>query len=198
MVPVAGIMQAPSVLEVTRRSRSKHRRVHRLRQGQSGQDRSRHRRQRQPAAHVRRIVHVHDRRQAQRGGLSRRRPGADRSHLRPDPGDVRGHHLVDRLSARRKLRPLGVTSAKRSAALPDVPPIADTVPGYDAAGWFGLGAPKATPAPVIDTLSNAVAAALGRSGHAGEDGQSRRRTDADGPDGIRQATSPTTPRNGPR
>jgi tripartite-type tricarboxylate transporter receptor subunit TctC len=59
-----------------------------------------------------------------------------------------------------KLRPLGVTSAKRSAALPDVPPIADAVPGYDAAGWFGLGAPKGTPAPVIDTLSKAVAAAL--------------------------------------
>jgi len=59
-----------------------------------------------------------------------------------------------------KLRPLGVTSAKRSAALPDVPPIADTVPGYDATGWFGLGAPKGTPQPVIDTLSKAVAAAL--------------------------------------
>jgi tripartite-type tricarboxylate transporter receptor subunit TctC len=59
-----------------------------------------------------------------------------------------------------KLRPLGVTSAQRSAVLPDVPPIGDTVPGYDAAGWFGLGAPKATPAPVIDTLSDAVAAAL--------------------------------------
>src|SRR5579863_270860 len=59
-----------------------------------------------------------------------------------------------------KLRPLGVTSAQRSTALPDVPPIGDTVPGYDAAGWFGLGAPKGTPAPVIDRLSSAVAAAL--------------------------------------
>jgi tripartite-type tricarboxylate transporter receptor subunit TctC len=59
-----------------------------------------------------------------------------------------------------KLRPLGVTSAKRSAALPDVPPIADTVPGYDATGWFGLGAPKGTPPAVIDRLSKAVAAAL--------------------------------------
>jgi len=59
-----------------------------------------------------------------------------------------------------KLRPLGVTSAKRSAALPDVPPIADVVPGYDAAGWFGLGAPKGTPQPVIDTLSKEIAAAL--------------------------------------
>ncbi|MGA8949733.1 MAG: tripartite tricarboxylate transporter substrate-binding protein, partial [Xanthobacteraceae bacterium] len=47
-----------------------------------------------------------------------------------------------------KLRPLGVTSAKRSAALPDVPPIADVVKGYNAAGWFGLAAPKGTPQPV--------------------------------------------------
>jgi tripartite-type tricarboxylate transporter receptor subunit TctC len=59
-----------------------------------------------------------------------------------------------------KLRPLGVTSAKRSAALPDVPPIADTVPGYDATGWFGLSAPKGTPAAVIDVINKEVAAAL--------------------------------------
>jgi tripartite-type tricarboxylate transporter receptor subunit TctC len=59
-----------------------------------------------------------------------------------------------------KLRPLGVTSAKRSAALPDVPPIADVVPGYDATGWFGLSAPKGTPQPIIDTLAKEVAAAL--------------------------------------
>jgi tripartite-type tricarboxylate transporter receptor subunit TctC len=63
-----------------------------------------------------------------------------------------------------KLRPLGVTSAKRSAALPDVPPIADTVPGYDATGWFGLAAPKGTPAAVIDTLSREVAAGLADPG----------------------------------
>ena len=59
-----------------------------------------------------------------------------------------------------KLRPLAVTTAKRSAALPDLPPIADTVPGYDATGWFGLGAPKGTPQAIIDTLSKEVAAAL--------------------------------------
>jgi tripartite-type tricarboxylate transporter receptor subunit TctC len=59
-----------------------------------------------------------------------------------------------------KLRPLAVTSARRSAALPDVPPIAETVPGYDATGWFGLGAPKGTPQPIIDRLSSEIAAAL--------------------------------------
>ena len=59
-----------------------------------------------------------------------------------------------------KLRPLGVTSAKRSPVLPDVPPIADVVKGYNAAGWFGLAAPKGTPQPIIDTLNKAVAAAM--------------------------------------
>jgi tripartite-type tricarboxylate transporter receptor subunit TctC len=59
-----------------------------------------------------------------------------------------------------KLRPLGVTTAKRSPALPDVPPIGDVVPGYDATGWFGLGAPKGTPQPIIDLLAKEVAAAL--------------------------------------
>jgi tripartite-type tricarboxylate transporter receptor subunit TctC len=59
-----------------------------------------------------------------------------------------------------KLRPLGVTSAKRSAVLPDVPPIGDVVKGYDESGWFGLAAPKGTPQPVIDTLNRAVAAGL--------------------------------------
>jgi tripartite-type tricarboxylate transporter receptor subunit TctC len=63
-----------------------------------------------------------------------------------------------------KLRPLGVTTAKRSTALPDVPPIADAVPGYDVTGWFGLGAPKGTPQPVIDTLGKAVAAAVADPG----------------------------------
>jgi tripartite-type tricarboxylate transporter receptor subunit TctC len=59
-----------------------------------------------------------------------------------------------------KLRPLAVTSAKRSTALPEVPAIADTVPGYDATGWFGLGAPKGTPAAIVATLNKEIAAAL--------------------------------------
>jgi len=59
-----------------------------------------------------------------------------------------------------KLRALAVTSATRSAALPDIPAIAEFVPGYDASGWFGLGAPKGTPQPIMDTLSNAIKEAL--------------------------------------
>src|SRR5262245_41166177 len=41
-----------------------------------------------------------------------------------------------------KVRPLGITSAQRSAALPDVPTIAEFVPGYEASAWYGLGAPR--------------------------------------------------------
>src|SRR6185437_7023242 len=49
-----------------------------------------------------------------------------------------------------KLRALGVTSKTRSPALPDTPSISQFVPGYDASGQFGFGAPKGTPQPVID------------------------------------------------
>jgi len=59
-----------------------------------------------------------------------------------------------------KLRALAVTSAKRSAALPDIPTIGEFVPGYAATGWFGLGAPKGTPQPIIDMLSKAIGEAL--------------------------------------
>jgi tripartite-type tricarboxylate transporter receptor subunit TctC len=59
-----------------------------------------------------------------------------------------------------KLRPLGVTSAKRSDALPDVPPIGEFVQGYEADGWFGLGAPKGTPAAIVETLRKAINAGI--------------------------------------
>ena len=55
-----------------------------------------------------------------------------------------------------KLRALGVTSANRIDALPDVPAIAEAVPGYDAIGWFGVGAPKSTPADTVAKLNNEI------------------------------------------
>jgi tripartite-type tricarboxylate transporter receptor subunit TctC len=59
-----------------------------------------------------------------------------------------------------KLRPLGVTTAGRYNALPDVPPIAESVPGYEASGWQGIGAPTNTPAEILDKLHGEINAAL--------------------------------------
>jgi tripartite-type tricarboxylate transporter receptor subunit TctC len=55
-----------------------------------------------------------------------------------------------------KLRALGVTSARRSQALPDTPAIAEFVPGYDAAGWYGVSAPKGTPAAIVEKLNTEI------------------------------------------
>ena len=52
-----------------------------------------------------------------------------------------------------QVRALAVTTATRSEALPDVPTLAEFVPGYEATGWYGIGAPKGTPAEVIDKLN---------------------------------------------
>jgi tripartite-type tricarboxylate transporter receptor subunit TctC len=59
-----------------------------------------------------------------------------------------------------KLRPLAVTIATRSELLPDIPTIGDFVPGYEASGWLGFGAPKNTPAAVVDRLNNEINSAI--------------------------------------
>ena len=59
-----------------------------------------------------------------------------------------------------KLRALGVTTAARSEALPEVPSIAEFVPGYEASGWNGVCAPRNTPVEIIGKLNNAINAAL--------------------------------------
>jgi tripartite-type tricarboxylate transporter receptor subunit TctC len=59
-----------------------------------------------------------------------------------------------------KLRALAVTSATRQAVLPDTPTVADVLPGYEATAWFGIGAPKATPADVVDKLNREINAGL--------------------------------------
>lgn len=58
------------------------------------------------------------------------------------------------------LRALGVTTAQRSPALPDVPTVAETVPGYEASAWFGASAPKGTPPAIIARLNREFNAAL--------------------------------------
>jgi tripartite-type tricarboxylate transporter receptor subunit TctC len=60
-----------------------------------------------------------------------------------------------------KLRALGVTSAARASALPDVPTLGEFVPGYEASGWFGLGAPTGTSGEIVDALNKQMNAILG-------------------------------------
>ena len=55
---------------------------------------------------------------------------------------------------------LAVTTAIRSETLPDLPTIAEFVPGYEASAWFGVGAPRNTPAEVVDKLNTEINASL--------------------------------------
>jgi tripartite-type tricarboxylate transporter receptor subunit TctC len=59
-----------------------------------------------------------------------------------------------------KLRALGVTIERRLDALPEIPTVAEFVPGYEASNWYGVGAPKATPAEIIDKLNKEISAGL--------------------------------------
>ncbi|HEV3183657.1 MAG TPA: tripartite tricarboxylate transporter substrate binding protein [Xanthobacteraceae bacterium] len=59
-----------------------------------------------------------------------------------------------------KVRALAVTTPRRLPALPDLPPLADLLPGYEISGLYGLGAPRNTPADIIDTLNKEINAAL--------------------------------------
>jgi tripartite-type tricarboxylate transporter receptor subunit TctC len=55
-----------------------------------------------------------------------------------------------------KVRALAVTTAERSPAVPDLPTVAEFVPGYEVSSWFGVGAPRGTPAGVIDKLNSTI------------------------------------------
>jgi tripartite-type tricarboxylate transporter receptor subunit TctC len=59
-----------------------------------------------------------------------------------------------------KLRALAVTTAKRSEALPDIPPVGEFLPGYEASNWYGIGIAKNTPAEIIDKLNKEINAGL--------------------------------------
>jgi tripartite-type tricarboxylate transporter receptor subunit TctC len=58
------------------------------------------------------------------------------------------------------LRALAVTTATRWEGLPDIPTLSDFVPAYEASAWYGVGAPKNTPAEIIDKLNREINAAL--------------------------------------
>jgi len=62
-----------------------------------------------------------------------------------------------------KLRALGVTTAMRSAALPDVPAVSEFIPNYESSTWFGVGAPRDTPVEIIEKLNREINVALADS-----------------------------------
>ena len=135
-------------------------RVHRLCQGQSGQDQHGVGRQRQ-RAHV-------------AGELFKMMAGVNMVHVpyrgaAPALTDLLGGQVqvmfagmlasIEYIRAG-KLRALAVTTATRSEALPDIPTVGEFVPGYEASAWYGIGAPKNTPAEIIDKLNKEINAAL--------------------------------------
>jgi tripartite-type tricarboxylate transporter receptor subunit TctC len=62
-----------------------------------------------------------------------------------------------------KLRALAVTTAARSEALPDLPTVGEFIPGYEASGWFGVGAPRKVPVEIVDKLNQEINAGLADS-----------------------------------
>jgi tripartite-type tricarboxylate transporter receptor subunit TctC len=59
-----------------------------------------------------------------------------------------------------RLRPLAVCTIKRSEALPDIPTVAEFVPGFEASSWFGIAAPRRTPVEIIERLNREINAGL--------------------------------------
>ena len=88
-------------------------------------------------------------------------PALDRFAWRSGASPVRDH---DRRSTdyvkTGKLRALAVTTAARAEVLPDLPTVGDFVPGYEASQWYGIGAPKNTPAEIVERLNKEINAAL--------------------------------------
>src|SRR5262249_34152948 len=67
--------------------------------------------------------------------------------------------VIEQISAE-NLRALAVTTATRSAALPDVPALRESIPGFDASYWSGVAAPGNTPAEIVERLNTGINAAL--------------------------------------
>ncbi len=115
-------------------------------------------------ASVGRIVHDDDRRRSGARALSRRGAGADRYARRPGAGDVRQSAVLDRPYRGRQAARAGGDDGERAKALPDVPTVAETVPGYEASALFGMAVPAGTPRDIIDKLNHAVNDALADPG----------------------------------
>ena len=89
-----------------------------------------------------------------------------------------------------KVRAVGVSTAKRVAALPDVPPVNDTVPDFDVASWQMVVAPAKTPRPIVDRLHAELKSLIESPEMSGADRQDRNAADADADDrrlaGVRE------------
>ena len=81
-------------------------------------------------------------------------------HQRTGADDVRRHLVIACAYQVRRAAPAGVTTAQRTAVLPDVPTVAETLPGYEASAWFGIGVPKGTPAAIVERLNAEINAGL--------------------------------------
>ena len=161
IAPVAGISACPRSYGRQSVSAGQDRcRVRCLRKSQSRQDQHGDGGQRHRAACRRRAVQVHDRRQSRDGGRPRWRPAlvdllAGHVQVMFEPTLSTLPHIKAG-----KLRALAVTSEKRAETLPDVPALNESVPGYEATAWFGIGAPKKVPGEIIDKLNNEINACL--------------------------------------
>jgi tripartite-type tricarboxylate transporter receptor subunit TctC len=88
----------------------------------------------------------------------------------PDLLEGRVHAMIDPVASSigyikaGKLRALAVTTTTRLEALADIPAVSEVVPGYEASGWYGIGAPKDTPVEIVDRVNREVNAALADPG----------------------------------
>ena len=159
IAPVAGISATPLVhggQSVV--SGQDSRRVHRLREGQSGQDQHGLGWQRDPVT-GRRALQDDDRHRHGARALSRLGARTDRSARRAGAG------LFSPLPSSLEYVKAGKLRRSRNhcgarAALPDIPTVGEFVPGYEATAWYGIGAPRNTPAEIIDKLNKEINAGL--------------------------------------
>ncbi len=134
--------------------------VHRTCESQPGEIQYGFRRQRYAASRGGRTVQDDDRHRDAARPISRRRTCGHRLARRPSACLVRPVPSSIGYVRTGKLRALAVTTIKRSEILPDTPALAEFVPGYEGSTWFGIGAPRATPADIVAKLNAATDAVI--------------------------------------
>ena len=155
--PIAMAGAKSSVSRCMRRAGQDGAGADRLRQGQSRQAELRHARRSLAASSVRRTARAQGRHRDRARALSRRRSGGERSDRRPYPDGVSvavlgGAAAADRQDQDRRA---GREDAA-TPAMPDVPTIGETVPGFEMSSWLGVFAPAATPAPLVARLNDTI------------------------------------------